>query len=933
MNSSGAFTVPVMTATTRVRRVVVAVVAAVITHLHTTSGTVLSNSRPLRGALLDIGGPELVQQAPLVGDVLVQTLGAPAGAPASFAAPVPFSAAGFAAGQQDRVPQAGDYEAALQAGSLIAQQMLQEEQAPVPVAAFDSGLRGFAAAGPGVGGGAAGASRLGLLHFTFRKTQPVAKGISSCRGVTLLEASKYYVDTFNISVARAQESLEQLNAQEDVNTCRSTVVPQCQVGGGPLAAAFSGEPRGLNDPSQPRTPVCDPFAPYRTADGTCNNLNNPLWGSARIPFVRYLSPAYEDGVDEMRGEGRLPGMELPSPRIVSVSLNSLGSLPGGTTKPRPSLLLMQWGQFLDHDLVHTPEATRVENGDTVPITCCEDGVTEVSPNDPGNDCRPIDVSQDPLSTAQGRTCMRFVRSLVASRECLVGPREQMNQVTSYIDGSGVYSSSDTAALELRTRVGGLLDDSANPLPREGARPFLPKEECQHSTASVCYIAGDERVNEQPALTSMHTLWLRVHQMTASKLAAINPHWDDETLYQETRRIVGALLQQITYNEFLPVVLGDDQVRRYNLLSAPGHDLTYDSTVDASVANSFATAAFRFGHSLVKDILQGSQGREAPLVGSFMDPHVLREPDTGPSDLLGGEAGTDADPIDAFLVNSLTHLLFANQGDALGFDLMAFNIQRGRDHGLPAYVTWRQACGLSVPSSFGGLAAIMPAPYIDVFASTYRFVEDIDLFPAGLAENPAPGSLLGPTFSCLLTQQFFNVKHGDRYWYQNPNQPRPFTPEQLDSLGRVTLAGIMCSHLRLTHLQPHVFLAASYTENPILPCSQYNQLDFSAWRDTTTPTPGPITPGPITPGPITPGPITPGPITPGPITPGPIPTPFPSPVECMAVGIWAVLPGMNEWCFLNCLHHPSYCPPSHCICHPRPSFSNQTPFVQQQSTYG
>ena len=56
----------------------------------------------------------------------------------------------------------------------------------------------------------------------------------------------------------------------------------------------------------------------------------------------------------------------------------------------------------------------------MPIPCCDDGVTPTSPNDPGDNCRPIDVSGDPLSTAQGKICMRFVRSLVASRGCLVG---------------------------------------------------------------------------------------------------------------------------------------------------------------------------------------------------------------------------------------------------------------------------------------------------------------------------------------------------------------------------------------------------------------------------------------------------------------------------------------------------------------------------------
>ena len=77
---------------------------------------------------------------------------------------------------------------------------------------------------------------------------------------------------------------------------------------------------------------------------------------------------------------------------------------------------------------------------------------------------------------------------------------------------------------------------------------------------------------------------------------------------------------------------------------------------------------------MKDILRGSRGRVVPLTTSFMDPHVLREDYTGPSDLLGGEAATDADPLDGFLVNSLSHLLFAEHGDALGLDLMALNIQ-------------------------------------------------------------------------------------------------------------------------------------------------------------------------------------------------------------------------------------------------------------------
>lgn len=87
-------------------------------------------------------------------------------------------------------------------------------------------------------------------------------------------------------------------------------------------------------------------------------------------------------------------------------------------------------------------------------------------------------------------------------------------------------------------------------------------------SKCCYTflhpSGDERVNEQLMLTVMHTMWMREHNRIADLLAHINPHWDDETIYQEARHIVAAEIQHITYNEFLPMVVGRQTVAKYGL---------------------------------------------------------------------------------------------------------------------------------------------------------------------------------------------------------------------------------------------------------------------------------------------------------------------------------------------------------------------------------
>ena len=97
----------------------------------------------------------------------------------------------------------------------------------------------------------------------------------------------------------------------------------------------------------------------------------------------------------------------------------------------------------------------------------------------------------------------------------------------------------------------------------------------------------------------HTVFLREHNRLAEGLARLNPHWDDERLYQEARRIVIAEMQHITYNEWLPIVIGRNKMQKFGLNPLEsGFSSDYDANLNPMILNEFVAAAFRFGHSLI-----------------------------------------------------------------------------------------------------------------------------------------------------------------------------------------------------------------------------------------------------------------------------------------------------------------------------------------------
>ena len=135
---------------------------------------------------------------------------------------------------------------------------------------------------------------------------------------------------------------------------------------------------------------------------------------------------------------------------------------------------------------------------------------------------------------------------------------------------------------------------------------------------------------------------------------------------------------------------------------------------------------------------------------------------------------------------------------MGDDIMARNIQRGRDHGIPTYNTMRQACKVSKLTSFRSRPREIGDQDWKKMSEVYESVNDIDLITGGLAEAPVPGGLIGPTFACIIGKQFHALLFGDRYFFTHSSgeKHKGMSLELKDLLRKRTLRDIICENTNI-----------------------------------------------------------------------------------------------------------------------------------------
>ncbi|XP_014663461.1 PREDICTED: dual oxidase 2-like [Priapulus caudatus] len=599
---------------------------------------------------------------------------------------------------------------------------------------------------------------------------------------------------------------------------------------------------------------------YEGYDGWYNNVAHPELGGADSALIRILPPAYSDGSYHPSGQDR------PNPFKISEAV--FRGETGFQSSNSKTALLVFFGQQVVEEILDAQAPGCPPEYFNIPVPVDH---PHLNPNNFSSFEMPLLRSRYDMRTGFSPN----------------NPRQQLNEITPYMDGGLTYGVTKAWADSLREFEGGRLardtSESINVPVRNTIRlpmanPPPPRDHPQLKNVNRFWRLGNPRGDENPFLLTFGVLWFRWHNYLAHQFQARHvdePEWTDERIFNEARKWVIATHQHVVMYEWLPSWLGPEN----SLDPYTG----YHAELDPGISAVFQSAAMRFGHTLVppgvyrrnsncefrvttmKTGTQDASGHKGlRTCNTFWNPQEsIRENDI--DELLLGMASQVTEREDNIITPDLRGFVFGG----LEFnrrDLMAVNIQRGRDHGLTDYMSARRHFNLPAWDNFE-----------DYFNATYlddngvevpRFplfhagpqrnlsealelrqrVEDVfdgrtdqmDIWPGGMLETRETGP--GELFTYIIRDQFKRIRDGDRFWYENYRLNGQFTEEEVDVIRNITLRDIIMSVTQIPDeliggLQADPFryntasdpCAASYPgqmqESGLAACTSLQQFDF------------------------------------------------------------------------------------------------------------
>ncbi|CCD71702.1 NAD(P)H oxidase (H2O2-forming) [Caenorhabditis elegans] len=521
-------------------------------------------------------------------------------------------------------------------------------------------------------------------------------------------------------------------------------------------------------------------------DGWYNNLANSEWGSAGSRLHRDARSYYSDGVYSVNNS-------LPSARELSDILfkgeSGIPNTRGCTT------LLAFFSQVVAYEIMQS-------NGVSCPLETLKIQVP-LCDNVFDNEC-------------EGKTTIPFYRAKYdkATGNGLNSPREQINERTSWIDGSFIYGTTQPWVSALRSFKQGRLAEGVpgypplnnphiplnNPAPPQVHRLMSPDR---------LFMLGDSRVNENPGLLSFGLILFRWHNYNANQIYREHPDWTDEQIFQAARRLVIASMQKIIAYDFVPGLLGED-VRLSNYTKYMPH-------VPPGISHAFGAAAFRFPHSIVPPAMllrkRGNKCEFRTEVGGYPALRLCQNwwnaqdivKEYSVDEIILGMASQIAERDDNIVVEDLRDYIFGPMHFSR-LDVVASSIMRGRDNGVPPYNELRRTFGLApktwetMNEDFYKKHTAKVEKLKELYGGNILY---LDAYVGGMLEGGENGP--GEMFKEIIKDQFTRIRDGDRFWFENKLN-RLFTDEEVQMIHSITLRDIIkaTTDIDETMLQKDVF---------------------------------------------------------------------------------------------------------------------------------
>uniref|UniRef100_A0A8C5P9H6 NAD(P)H oxidase (H2O2-forming) n=1 Tax=Leptobrachium leishanense TaxID=445787 RepID=A0A8C5P9H6_9ANUR len=474
-------------------------------------------------------------------------------------------------------------------------------------------------------------------------------------------------------------------------------------------------------------------------DGWYNNLAHHSTGTKDSKFLRLNPASYSDGVYEVAKEP-----ELPNPRIISDVVMKGQS---GLASPRNLTVLgVFFGYHLLSEIVSTEHCAcpaeflniYIPGGDKV-----------FDPTNKSNVVLPYQRSK--WSPGTGRSPNN--------------PRDQVNSVTTWIDGSSIYGSSHSWCDALRSFSGGQLASGADKQFPSNAKSSLPMWKAPDPSTGQrgnegIYGFGNAMANESPFLQAASIVWFRYHNYLAQTFMERNPDWTDEDVFQNARKWVIATYQ-----------------------------------TDPSVSSEFRAITSQVLYSMMPS------GNPNLQNGADVDELIL------------GMASQIAEKEDNIVVEDLRDYWYGKMQYSRT-DLSAFSIQGGRDFGLSSFNKVKKSSGYT---PLQGWQDIQNSEIRENLSSLYNNdIDKLELIPGAMLEINGG---LGEFVTNLILEQFIQIRDGDRFWFEN-NKNGLFNQTEIDQIRNTKFHHVLLAVINATDkdIQDSIFQWKAGD-----PCSQPSQL--------------------------------------------------------------------------------------------------------------